>query len=139
MKFFPEARAIVVDRDPRDIYISASNARIVNGIDVGGAVTGGGVETFIDRFLTYRNNVNFASSPKLMRTNFENLILKNDDEIEKLSIFLTPLKIDWSIARSNFNLEKSSKNIRQWLRPNNRKYQNDIKLIEDRLSGYCYI
>lgn len=139
MKFFPEARAIVVDRDPRDIYISASNGRIVNGVDVGGAVIGGGVETFIDRFLTYRNNVSVSSSPKLMRANFENLIVKNADEIEKLSSFLAPLKIDWSFARSNFNLEKSSKNIRQWLHPNHRKYQNDIKLIEDRLSSYCYI
>lgn len=139
MKFFPEARAIVVDRDPRDIYISASNARIVNGVDVGGAVIGGGAEAFIERFLAYRDNVSDALSPKLMRTNFENLILKNADEIEKLSSFLAPLEIDWSIAKSNFNLEKSSKNIRQWLSPDNIKYQNDIKLIEERLSGYCYI
>lgn len=139
MKFFPEARAIVVDRDPRDIYISASNARIVNGVDVGGAVIGGGVESFIDRFLTYRKNVSVVASPKLMRTNFENLITKNADEIEKLSSFLEPLKIDWSFAKSNFNFEKSRKNIRQWLLPNHKNYQNDIKLIEDRLSGYCYI
>lgn len=138
MKFFPEARSIVVDRDPRDIYISALNARTVNGVDVGGAVVGGGVEKFIDRFLTYRNNVSVASSPKLMRTNFENLIIKNGDEIEKLSSFLAPLEIDWSLARSNFNLEKSSKNIRQWLHFDHKKYKNDIKLIEDRLSRYCY-
>lgn len=139
MKFFPEARAIVVERDPRDIYISASNARTVNGVDVGGAVIGGGVETFIDRFLTYRNNVSVASSPKIMRTNFENLILKNSDEIEKLSSFLAPLEIDWSFVRSNFNLENSSKNIRQWLHSDHKKYRNDIKLIENRLPGYCCI
>jgi hypothetical protein len=139
MRFFPEARAIVVDRDPRDIYISASNARTVNGVDVGGAVIGGGVETFINRFLTYRDNVSGASSPKLMRTNFENLILNNANELEKLSNFLAPLKTNWSSSSSNLNLEKSGKNIRQWMSSDNIKYKNDIKLIEKHLYNYCYI
>jgi hypothetical protein len=139
MKFFPNARSIIVDRDPRDIYISASKARIVNGVDVGGAVIGGGVENFIERFLIYRNNVSQVLSPNLMRTNFENLILNNRNEIERLSDFLTPLKLDWSAKGQNLNIERSGKNIRQWMQPDNKKYRNDIKLIEDRLSDYFYI
>lgn len=139
MKFFPESRAIIVDRDPRDIYISASKTRNVNGVDVGGAVIGGGVETFIDRFLAYRKNVSVESSSKVMRTNFENLILKNSDELDKISSFLAPLVIDWSFSTSKFSLEKSSKNIRQWLLSEHTQYERDIKLIENRLSDYCYI
>jgi len=139
MKFFPESRAIIVDRDPRDIYIAASKTRNVNGADVGGAVIGGGVETFIDRFMTYRNNVNFEPSHKVMRTNFENLILKHSDELDKLTSFFAPLIIDWPLTESKFNINKSRKNIRQWLQPEHAEYKNDIELIEDRLSDYCYI
>ncbi len=139
MKFFPESRAIIVDRDPRDIYISASKTRNVNGVDVGGAVIGGGVEPFIDRFLIYRNNVKAEPSTKVMRTNFENLIMKTRDELDKLSYFLAPLEIDWSHFEAKFNPEKSRKNIRQWLQPGHAKYKHDLDLIQDRLADYCYI
>jgi hypothetical protein len=118
-----------VDRDPRDIYISASKARIVNGADVGGAVIGGGVEAFIERFLTYRNNVSSVSSKNLMRTNFENLILNHRNEIERLSDLLMPLELDWSAREKKIDLERSVKNIRQWLQPENKKYQDYLIIV----------
>jgi hypothetical protein len=137
MQLFPESRSIIVDRDPRDIYISACKTRNVNGIDVGGAVIGGGVNSFIDRFLTYRNNISKETSPKVMRTTFENLILKNKDQLETLSEFLSPLSLDLTRAGSKFNLERSRKNLRQWSLSENSQYMDDIKIIEDRLADYC--
>lgn len=137
MEFFPEARSIVVDRDPRDIYISASNNRIINGVDVGGAVVGGDVNAFIARFLTYRKNISIACSEQLHRTRFENLVLNFDQEIVALKKLIYPLRLDWEKLENSFNRERSLKNIQQWRLDQNKKYNKDIKLIESRLCEYC--
>lgn len=137
MEFFPEARSIVVDRDPRDIYISASNNRIINGVDVGGAVVGGDVNAFITRFLKYRKNISEVRSEQLHRTTFENLILNFDDEIVALKKLIYPLQLDWQKMENSFNRERSLKNIQQWRLDQNKKYSEDIKLIESQLSEYC--
>lgn len=137
MEFFPNSRAIIVDRDPRDIYISASNNRIINGVDVGGAVVGGGVDSFIERFLVFRKNINQSSSTKILRTNFENLIINFEDEIDKLNKLLFPLKLEKEGLAVYFDRYQSAKNIRQWSLPKNYKYYSEVKQIEWRLGDYC--
>jgi hypothetical protein len=138
MEFVSDARSIVVDRDPRDIYLSATINRIVNGVDVGGAVVGGDVESFIKRFLVYRSNVSGSESPRLLRTSFENLIFNFDSELERLKRLLSPLPLDWGLIAKSFDKLSSKRNVRQWLKPESSVYINDIKKIELKLSEYCH-
>ena len=53
-QFFDNAKSIVIDRDPRDIYLSAKSTGITNGVNVGETAVGGSVENFIIRFKLYR-------------------------------------------------------------------------------------
>lgn len=137
MRFINDSKAIVVDRDPRDIYISALKAGKINGTKVGLAVVGPDVRTFIDRFLAYREFSSNKVLPNVYRTTFEKLILDYDQELFNLCKFFKPLEINFSPKLIDFDPEKSKSNIMQWRDSSNNNLAPDIKIIEKHLQRFC--
>ncbi|QKM61904.1 hypothetical protein DCO16_01670 [Polynucleobacter antarcticus] len=105
---FDHAKSIIVDRDPRDIYLSALMAGRIAGSKVGQAVTGGGVQTFIDRFRIYRSKMD-DQNPNIYRTNFESLVLNYDEELLRIRHFLGTENLTHSQKGAYFSPNESDK------------------------------
>ena len=131
-RFFDNVKSIVVDRDPRDTYLSALNCGVVNGVDVGNTITGGNVETFVQRFKIYRDRI--ENTPETLRINFESLVL---DYEATLDIIYSHLEEDSSVHTMKgtaFNPVGSSNNIGMWKVSKNQK---DIDYIANSLEEFC--
>ena len=92
VQFIENVKLLVIDRDPRDIYISALLASGATSDFVGRPVIGGGVEKFVSRFLKQRviSSHNSRSRLDLM---FENFFEKSEFTFSRISDFLA-LDID---------------------------------------------
>ncbi len=134
-KYFSDPKSIIVDRDPRDVYMSAIQQGVVGGTNVGKAVIGSSVEDFIKRFLVYRKN-NDNDGDNVFKISFEKLVL--DYEVSKVSI-LNFLGEDESIhvsPKKHFDPEQSSKGIGLWKQASG-KVKQDIEVITSELKNYC--
>lgn len=136
IEFFDHAKAIVVDRDPRDVYISALRAGKIEGSQVGLAVTGGSVSNFIRRFRIYRS-VSTTKSPHVYRMKFESLVLDYEAEITRIRSFLGDVSVASSSQRRAFDPINSAQNVGQWKRVDDLRLLDDVALIRSELSEYC--
>ena len=127
-----ECLPIVVDRDPRDIYISAWLKSKGAG-EVGSVALGGNIEQFIERFLIFRKATN--PNKKVVFMQFEDIIQDFDYLYKKLS----PLNLDReNLYEAWTKIAKvSSQNIGLWKKDVPKEIQQDIKLITENLSIYC--
>jgi hypothetical protein len=95
--FFHDARCIVVDRDSRDIYTFANqlsvsfNDQIALYRFIAGAFD---VDVFIKRIKTYRTQIAASNSNRILRLNFEDLVLEYGETVTRIYSFLgiTPSK-----------------------------------------------
>lgn len=142
--FYPEksieliefAKSIVVDRDPRDVYLSALYAGKVENVLVGEAAIGGSIENFIKRFKLYHNDIN-KKIDNIYRLNFESLALDYHSEVNRICLFLGE---DLGIHKkkgSVFNPSISAGNIGLWKSLSNKELIKDIRLIEFELPEFC--
>lgn len=136
LKFFLNACSIIVDRDPRDIYLSALGHK---DRQVGLAATGGSVETFVVRFKALRETRSFDSQ-NILRINFEQLV--NDFETAKSAIE-RHVGRSYLGRRSNqaqkFCPHQSANNVSQW--KNNtlyKKHKKELSVIERELNEYLF-
>jgi len=136
IEFFDHAKSIVVDRDPRDVYISALQAGKIEGSKVGLAVTGGSVSNFIRRFRIYRSGV-ASISPLVYRMQFESLVLDYEFEVKRLRAFLGDASVATSSQGGAFDPVNSARNVGQWKRLDNLCLLEDIAVIKSELSEYC--
>lgn len=136
IELFQFAKCIVVDRDPRDIYLSALNAGKVDNFFVSGAVIGGSIENFIRRFKLYHKNVG-QSTQNIYRLNFESLVLDYDEELDRILKFLGEDKTIHRHKKSIFNPDISTGNVGLWKSLTNNSLISDIDLIERELPEYC--
>jgi len=125
-QFFNNVKSIVVDRDPRDTYLSALNH------SAGNAIIGGNVKIFVQRFKIYRNNL--ENTPKTLRINFESLVL---DYEATLDVIYTHLEENCSVHTmkgTTFNPGSSSNNVGMWKTSKN---QEDMNYIAKYLEEFC--
>jgi hypothetical protein len=142
--FYPErsieliknAKSIVVDRDPRDVYISAMSAGKIAGSQVGLAVTGDGVDKFIQRFKIYRM-MPFKPSQNVYRINFESLILDYKLEVSRIRDFLDESESLYEKQGSIFHPENAKSNIALWRKDMYSHLLSDIQIIEAELTEFC--
>jgi len=134
--FFDHAKAIVVDRDPRDVYISALRAGKIEGSQVGLAVTGGSVSNFIRRFRIYRSSAN-AKSPYVYRMQFESLVLDYEAEVKRLRAFMEDTSVATTSQGRAFDPVNSARNVGQWKRLDDLRLLDDVAVIKSELSAYC--
>jgi hypothetical protein len=131
-RFFDSVKSIVVDRDPRDIYLSACNSGVINGIDVGNAVTGGNVQTFVQRFKIYRKSL--ENNTQTLRISFEDLVLNYDATLEVIYSHLDESPSVHTMKGTVFNPNISSNNIGIWKASTSQK---DIDFIIKNLEEFC--
>lgn len=128
--FFRNARMIIVDRDPRDVYVETRYAGLI-GKKINQTRD---AQYFIKWFKKYRERTSNEDA-NILRINFEDLILRNDETVELIESFLG---IDPSnhIEKGKYlKPEVSKTNIGKW---NNQLNHDEIKKL-DCLKDYYWI
>ncbi|MBQ9661775.1 MAG: hypothetical protein IJV40_01335 [Oscillospiraceae bacterium] len=132
VRYFNDVRAIVVDRDPRDLYL-LEKLKWKWGI-----IPTSNVEEFVKWFLITRkySAPSFDSSGDVLRLKFEDLIYRYEPTVDLLFNFVGVKKEDHIYPRKYFNPQVSSHNTR--LFENHIEYKKDIDYIEHYLNEYIY-
>ena len=130
--FDDKLKVIVVERDPRDVFIL--NKYIWREKQIGVPFPYD-VEEFCEFYKKMRESEKNTNSSKIYRVKFEDLIYNYENEINKITKFLGFKKEDHINKRKRFNPDVSIKNT-QLFRKN--EYIEEIKVIEKKLKDYLY-
>ncbi len=124
LQYFDDARAIVVDRDPRDNYVQGLSYK-PTAVDV---------ETFITRYRLYRRKTNYARHARVLRLTFEDLVLDYDMTLKRVLAFLGEPTDTHIRPRAHFDPAVSKRNVGVW-----RHYgkPNEIDRIAAALPEFC--
>lgn len=129
LNYFYNIKVVVVDRDPRDIYLLNQEIWKEKWIP------SQDLELFIKWFKEIRRNKE-KNSKNVLNINFEDLIYKYEETSEILDKFLELNKEKHIKKKKYFNPEISIKNTKIWEKY--KKYEKNIKKIEKELKQYCY-
>ena len=134
LRYFPKIKLVIVDRDPRDIYVDQINNKSLMGTNKSDPNR---VGKFIKSYLASRQ----CSAPldsfsaTIMRVQFEDLVINYDDETNKILEFCGLSPAIWK-PRTRFNPDRSEVNVGLWKKFKN---QQDIRLLELGLSDFCLV
>ncbi len=129
-KIIPGLRQIVVERDPRDVYLDAKNYNaypITNN-----------VSDFVNFYEGSRAKDYPKSNNNCLVIRFEDLIFQYDQTTFRIEKFVNLEKHQHVDQFKKFDPQVSIKNTRTWRRPENKKFINDIREIENKLNNWCY-
>jgi hypothetical protein len=132
-KYFGKMKVIIVDRDPRDVYVSMIKRNRLLGPEL---INSNSARKYIKwhKQLRRMSIKDKTDNKYVFRINFEDLVFKYDESIEKIINFLGG-NIQHSYKGKYFNCERSIKNIGIW---REHKDQKLIMEISQKLSKYCY-
>ncbi len=131
-RYFNDVRIIVVDRDPRDVYLW-EKTRINWGV-----IPTRTVEEYVKWFLITRkySKCEDEDRQRILRIKFEDLIYRYDDTVKVLCDFVgLPLEKHLN-PLSKLVPEKSKNNTN--LKTKIQGYEKDIEYIEEKLKDYLY-
>ncbi|SPE20442.1 hypothetical protein [Latilactobacillus sakei] len=131
LRYFNEIQVVVVDRDPRDLFI-LEKYKWQDG------VIPTDVETFCKWYKYTRSHREYENldTPNVKLINFEDMVYRYNETAKVLEDWLGLDASQHTKKKTIFNPEQSEKNTRLW---KNEKYiDNDIKYIEEHLSSYLY-
>lgn len=129
--FFDNPLAIIVDRDPRDLYICAK--KVV--LSYGRFTPSNTVETFVKYYKALRINQNPINDiSRVLKINFEDLIYEYDNTAKKIIEF-TGLK-DHTSKKRFFNPDVSKYNTQLFRKYN--EFNDEIKYIEQELTEWLF-
>lgn len=130
LRYFDNAKCIIVKRDPRDMYVTGQHhSKLSTKISHGQKV-----ENFIKRFEMQERNTDKTPHKDIMFLQYEELVLDYENTKNKIFDFL---EIDESlhIKKKEFFKPEESKNFIGIYK--NYGNKDEIKLIEERLKSYC--
>ncbi len=130
IRYFDDAKCIIVDRDPRDNFV----AQISDRIDRSSRVS---PQIFVNRYRLYRRRAQRHCDPpgKVLRLQFESLVTEYEETLPRIMRFLGLTAADHVFARQYLNPEVSARNVGIWQahpRP------EEIEYIQRELREYCY-
>ena len=130
--FFHDIKIIVVDRDPRDIYL------LEKEIWKGKCVPTENVTNFCKWYeLTRHHLKNEKDNPqKVLRVQFEDMVYHYQETTEKIMSFLGLNKVSHISPQSKFIPAESVRNTQLW--KNYPELKSDIESIEKSLNQFCY-
>lgn len=131
--FGNELKVIVVDRDPRDVFIL--NKYIWNSKQIGVPMPND-VKEFCKFYKAMRESEHVANSKKIFRIHFEDLVYNYEETVNKLSKFVGFSPKEHINPKTRFLPELSIKNTQVF--NGNEKYLEEIKYIEKALKEYLY-
>ena len=130
--FDDRLKAIVVERDPRDVFIINKYIWQQKQICVPFPLD---VNEFCDFYKKMRKSEKKCNSDKVLRIKFEDLIYNYDDEVKIIAKFLGFTSKDHINMKSRFNPDVSIKNTQLFRK---KGYQEESKVIEEKLKDYLY-
>lgn len=130
--FDDKLKVIVVERDPRDVFILNKYIWPERNICIPVPTN---VEEFCEYYKRMRKSEIKTDSKKVLRVKFEDLIYNYDKELNKIKKFLNFKDSDHINKKSRFNPDLSIKNTQLF---NNKKYKKEIQIIEKNLEEYLY-
>ena len=128
-KYFPNLKVVVVDRDPRDLYLLNElywHEAWIPSFDI---------NTFIKWFKELRRNT-CHNCENVMIVKFEDTIYRYDDVIPHIITFLELDDCHQVYKKKFFNPNKSMQNTRLWEKTD--RYKLEIGQIAECLNSYCY-
>jgi len=128
MKYFQDIKLIVVDRDPRDIYVDLVRMKALVGADSDASRR---AERFVLWYKLIRKNIQPSKNVYFLK--FEDLVLNYDIEIEKIKSFIGSENRHIR-EKKYFIPDVSKKNIGQWKSFQN---QDEIDYIYRNLKNKC--
>ena len=130
--FDDDFRLIIIDRDPRDVYVMEKHrARSDNSL-----LPCDNVEDFVSFWRKLRDNVKLVSDDRIINIRFEDLIYDYEKTVALLEEKCNLRPEDHVKKGQIFNLEKSIQNT-QLFRLDN-KWNDEIAYIEKELPEYIY-
>ena len=130
MRYFNNIKTVVVDRDPRDVYLNLIKRKILIGLEC--SLEKDSVNKFISWYKTIRENRK-ENEENILRLNFEDIVLDYEYNLKIIQDFLD-IKTNHTKKNKYFNPERSKKNIGLW---KTYKNQDEMKLIYSKLKQYC--
>lgn len=132
MNYFENVKMIIVDRDPRDIYIDLINRKAFIGDDLS---RGGNVEKYIEWHRALHEPLEELNDPRILRVKFEDLVYKYEDTLKVITSFLGEENGNHVNKKKFFKPSISSENIGLY-----KKYKKQDEIIEiyNSLKEYTY-
>lgn len=130
--FDDKLKAIVVERDPRDVFIINKYIWQERDLCVPFPLD---VNEFCEFYGKMRQSEKKCDSDKVLRVKFEDLIYNYDNELDKIMNFLNFSKEDHINKKKRFNPDISIKNTQLFRK---KEYQEECKVIEEKLKDYLY-
>lgn len=131
LNYIKDIKVIVVDRDPRDLYILNREFWKEGWIPRD-------INTYIEYFKTIRAHQKYEKEDKnkVLRIRFEDLVYSYEETLQKIILFLELNENDHINKKQFFNPEISIKNTS--LQSKYLKYKKEINIIEKELKEFCY-
>ena len=134
IRYFDDIKIIIIDRDPRDIYINLSRNKTLIGADLNKIDS---ADNYIKWHKALRNNKqNIIENKNILRLNFEDLVYDYNASIDKIINFFSK-DIIHSRKYSYFDphSKRARSNVGLW-----KKYKNKAVMdkIHKKLKSYCY-
>lgn len=131
-RYFENLKVIVIDRDPRDLYL------LNEMYWKEGWIPSSEINMFIKWFKKTRECYkDINNNENALYIKFENLIYNYDFEINRIYNFLDIREETHIKKKKYFNPEISIKNTRLWNREDAKIYFENIKKIENELKEFC--
>ncbi len=130
MKYAKDAKTIVVERDPRDVFILGKMKRETSCYPYDN------VKSYVEYFMACQGNADKAESERVLRIQFEDLIYHYDDTVQKIEKFLGIKK---HVRKKQYFKPEVSVNNTQ-LKERFPQMKEDIAYIEGLLEDdlYCF-
>lgn len=126
--YVDDLKVIVVDRDPRDVYLDQRRKKEL--------VLPKDPYQFCKAYRQDRIQISNLPDNQILKLNFEDIIYNYDETIDKLCKFLN-IDISHHVFKNQyFKPWESKKNTKQWEKMT--EYNSEIKIIEKELSEFLY-
>lgn len=125
--------AVVVERDPRDVFILNKYVWKVHNVPVPYSLD---VAEFCKQYKSIREGEKDIDSKNVLRVRFEDLVYDYENSVEKVLKFLNFDKTQHVRKLSRFNPKASIKNTQVF--KSDEKFADEVKYIEEHLSSYLY-
>ena len=129
LNYIPDLKVIIVERDPRDVYVQEMIA--------GNHVLSVEPEYFARQFVDSRSTVNEElKNPNVIRIQFEDLIYKYEETTKTIREFIGLSEEKHIRKKQCFDPSISINNTKLWLKDT--RWDSQVRIVEKRLSGYLY-
>lgn len=133
LNYFDNLKVIVVDRDPRDLYLLEKHEYKEMFIPYDN------VETFVRWYKMIRECKPQEKHPNILRLQFEDFIYHYDETVEKIIHFLGLDRKDWKEQRRYFDPDISIRNTNKTKVCTSKEDVKVAEYIEKNLQSYCYM